>query len=64
METINLEYKSLDDLSYYVYEDYIELYHMDIFVCNMFTFLDWEECNREYIIINTTRIYLDLITLK
>jgi len=64
MESIILEYKSLDDLSYYSNEDYIELYHKDMFVCNMFTFLDWEECNREYIIINHEIIYLDTITLN
>ena len=64
MESCILEYKSLDDLSYYVNEDYIELYHKDIFVCNMFTFLDFENDYSEYLIINHEIIYLDLITLK
>lgn len=64
METCILDYKSLDDLSYYVNEDYIELYHNDMFVCNIFTFLDMEQDYREYIIINSEIIYLDLITLN
>jgi len=63
-EEFSLDYKSLDDLSYFNNEDYIELYHKDIFVCNIFVYLDSEQDYREYIIINYELVYLDTITLN
>lgn len=56
---INLEYESLEQLSYYDPKTiYIDLYCKDKFV----GYLDvWTDKKKEYIIINSEIVYLDTI---
>ena len=57
-----LEFKNYNELSYLDEDDYyIELFHNRDFVGNLKVYLDVEEDDREYIIINYEGIYLDTI---
>lgn len=57
-----LEFKNYNELSYLDEDDYyIELFHNGDFVGNLKVYLDVEEDDREYIIINYEVIYLDTI---
>lgn len=64
-EEWEVEYQSETDLSYEPYIDgYVELYVDDFFegVCQVW--YDSEMDNREYIILNYTIIYLDVLTRR
>ena len=57
-----LEFKNYEELSYLDEDDYyVELFHNGDFVGNLKVYLDAEENDREYIIVNYEIIYLDTI---
>lgn len=61
-DDFQLSYSNLKDLEYSDNEtDYIRLYYFDNFVGDLLVYTDYENQNREYIIINYTVIYLDTI---
>ena len=62
-EETNVDYKSLDELSYVNDGLYVQLYVNKELVGKVIVFLDSEEDNREYICINYEIIYLDTIVL-
>ena len=62
-EETNVDYKSLDELSYVNDGLYVQLYVNKELVGKVKVFLDSEEDNREYICINYEIIYLDTIVL-
>lgn len=61
-DEFQLEFKNYEELSYLDKDDYyIELFYNEDFVGNLKVYLDAEEDDREYIIINYEIIYLDTI---
>ena len=59
---INLEYESLEQLSYYDPKTaYIDLYYKNKFVEYLEVWTDKENKEKEYIIINSEMVYLDTI---
>ena len=62
LEEINLEYENLKQLSYYDPKTvYIDLYCKNEFVGYLEVWMDRENEEREYVIINSEIIYLDTI---
>ena len=61
-EEFSLDYKNLEDLSYYdPNTEYIELYHLNDFAGYLKVWVDMENNEREYICINYEIVYLDTI---
>lgn len=65
LKEVNINLKEYRDLTYYETDlEYIDLYNKDKFVGHLEVWTDRQNENREYIIINSEIIYLDIITKR
>ena len=64
-EEFSLDYKTLDELSYWdTQEKYIRLYKKDSLQGYLYVYKDSEQNGREYICINYEIVYLDTLNKK